>query len=300
MTANIRESQQDLEKRLSTKLREDIRADLRREVTQGQATLKKDIQDDLNREIQALGRTCTRQLQDLQQEVQATERGVSDLKASQGQLETRLQILETRGSDAGTVVSSSPPGRKQALVLGGWDPDTASEDMLEAAKRFVQEMRLDVDLDELFVPGVRRGFAMIPYGPRAGESAVQMRQRLQGALNKVKASNYVAPGRNRPVWLVYSRSPAERRRSALAGKTKRLILQLTGDGGIRPSLEAEWGSGTVWLAGMRVASAASASPAHADAVATGGWIDLSGIAQRLRMTREAVKAEWEPLAAQLR
>jgi hypothetical protein len=99
---------------------------------------------------------------------------------------------------------------------------------------------------------------------------------------------------------VYSRSPAERRRSALAGKTKRLVLHLLGDARNGPGLEVEWGSGTVWLGGMRVASAASAAPPHADAVATGGWIDISGIAQKLRFTRERVKADWEPLAAQLR
>ena len=108
------------------------------------------------------------------------------------------------------------------------------------------------------------------------------------------------PGENALLGFVYSRSPAERRRSALAGKTKRLILQLTGDGGIRHSLEVEWGSGTVWLAGARVASAASAAPPHAESVAAGGWIDLNGIAQRLRLARDAVKKEWGPLAAQLR
>ena len=102
------------------------------------------------------------------------------------------------------------------------------------------------------------------------------------------------------MWLVYSRSPAERRRSALAGKVKRLVLQLQGDARGGPSLEVEWGSGTVWLGGMRVASAASTAPPHAEAVSTGGWIAAAGIAQKLRLTRERVKTEWEPLAAQLR
>jgi hypothetical protein len=72
---------------------------------------------------------------------------------------------------------------------------------------------------------------------------MQMRQRLQGALNKVKASNFVAPGRTRPAWLVYSRTPAERRRSALAGKTKRLILQITGDGGDQAQPRGRMGFG---------------------------------------------------------
>ena len=89
--------------------------------------------------------------------------------------------------------------------------------------------------------------------------------------------------------------------SALGGKVKRLILQLQGDGGAHgPGLEVEWVSGTVWLGGMRVASAASTAPPHADAVATAGWIDLAGIAQKLRLTKDRTKAEWDPLAAQLR
>ena len=103
---------------------------------------------------------------------------------------------------------------------------------------------MDIDVEEVFVPGVRRGFAILPYGPREGESDVQMRQRLQGALNKVKAANYVAPGRTRPAWLVYSRSPAERRRSALAGKVKRLVLQLQGDAREGPPLASPWSCST--------------------------------------------------------
>ena len=173
--------------------------------------------------------------------------------------------------------------------------------MLENARELVRRLRLDVDVDDMFVPGVRRGFAILPYGVRDGESAVLMRQRIQGAMAKIKDSNYTPPGRTRPVWMAYSRSPAERRRSALAGKVKRLVLQLQGDGGAQgPGLEVEWGSGTVWLGGLRVTSAASTPPQHADSVATGGWIDLAGIAQKLRLTKDRVKTEWEPLGAQLR
>jgi hypothetical protein len=118
--------------------------------------------------------------------------------------------------------------------------------MLETARQFVRDLRLDVDTEEMFVPGVRRGFAILPYGPREGENTMMLRQRLQGALSKVKAASFVAPGRERPAWMVYSRSPAERRRSALAGKIKRLVLQLAGDTRLSLSLEVEWGSGTAW------------------------------------------------------
>ena len=140
------------------------------------------------------------------------------MRASQSHMETRLQALEARGSASVTTPSTPAPGKKPALVLGGWDPDTAAETMLDLAKTFIRELRLDVDTDEMFVPGVRRGFAILPYGARPGESNLEMRQRLQAALAKVRAANTVVPGMPRPVWMVYSRSPAERRRSALAGK----------------------------------------------------------------------------------
>jgi hypothetical protein len=281
-------------------LKQEIRQDIRREISQGQEAIKKDIQADLNQEIMALSKSCATQFQDLQQGMQSAERGIQELKASHSNVETRLQALEARGSDSGTAISGASPGKKPALVLGGWDPDTAAEEMLELAKCFVRELRLDIDVEEMFVPGVRRGFVILPYGTREGESAMQMRQRIQAALSKVRAANTTVPGRTRPVWLVYSRSPAERKRSALAGKVKRLVLQLQGDARGGPSLEVEWGSGTVWLGGRRVASAASAAPPHAGALATGGWLDIAGIAQKLRMTRDRVKGEWEPLASQLR
>ena len=294
-------SQGELEKRITSTLREDLREDIRREMATTHAAFKRDIQDDLNKEIQALGRGCTEQFQNLQQGLQAAERGIQDVRTSQSTVEARLQALESRGSDAGTMVSSAPPGKKPALVLGGWDPDTGADDMLRMARELATRLQLDVDLEEMFVPGVRRGFAILPYGPREGEGTAPMRQRVQAAIAKVKAANYTVLGRARPVWLVYSRSPAERRRSALAGKVKRLVLQLQGDGSARgPSLEVEWGSGTVWLGGLRVASAASTAPPQADAIATGGWIDLAGIAQKLRMTKDRVGGEWAPLAAQLR
>ena len=52
--------------------------------------------------------------------------------------------------------------------------------------------------------------------------------------------------------------------------------------------------------GVRVASAASAPPHHSEPVATGGWIDLGGIAAKLRLAKAWVQQEWEPLAASLR
>jgi hypothetical protein len=283
----------------------DLRQELRRELQVEVQSRRAKLETDLTREIRDLGGSTAAQFQEVQQGIQTAERGIRDLAVAQGSVESRLQALEARGSDAGTTAApstqSGPGGRRPALVLGGWDPDTASADMLREAQKFVNDLRLDLDLDDVFVPGVRRGFAILPYSAREGESVETMRARIQGAMAKVKAANAVMHGRERPVWLVPSRSPAERRRSALAGKTKRLILQLSTDsGGRAPELEVEWGSGTVWLQGARVASAASSPPSQSEPVSTGGWIDLGAIASKLRLTTARVKKHWEPLAAALR
>jgi hypothetical protein len=119
-------------------------------------------------------------------------------------------------------------------------------------------------------------------------------------MSKVRAANYHPAGRERAVWLTYSRTFAERRRAALAGRTKRLILQLGGGNPGGAQVEVEWGSGTVWLGGHRVASAASAGPPHAEKVATGGWVDLAGVAPGVRVDESRVRAEWEPIARTLK
>ena len=76
---------------------------------------------------------------------------------------------------------------------------------LDLARKLIQELRLDVDTEDIFVPGVRRGFAILPYAARDGETGEAMRSRIQSAIAKVKAANCVAPGRERPLWLVPSR-----------------------------------------------------------------------------------------------
>ena len=106
-------SQQELEKRITSTLRDDVRGDVRREITHAQAALKKDIQEDLNREIQSLGKSCTSQFQDLQQWLQTAERSIQEVRTAQSTVEARLQALEARGSDAGTVISAPPRGKSR-------------------------------------------------------------------------------------------------------------------------------------------------------------------------------------------
>jgi alanyl-tRNA synthetase len=165
-------SQEDFQQKLRSgqeEFRKDLQKDIMKELKAHQADLKQELQadfqahqgtlrDDLTREIQQLNRSCVTQFQDVQQGLQTAERGIRELVVAQGGLESRLQALETRGSEAGTTATASlqggPGGRRPALVLGGWDPDTAAADMLETAQKLIWELRLDVDVDDIFVPGV--------------------------------------------------------------------------------------------------------------------------------------------------
>ena len=165
--------------------RGEIRTEIRTEIRSLEQTVKG--------ELQTLERSCTSQFQDLQQGVQSAERGILDM-------ESRLQALETRWSDSGTIASSGAPGKKQALVLGGWTQTRP--------RRTCSNSSGSLSRSSAWMLTGRRCLS----GGRGGGSpscrtdpARVMRQRRQGALAKV---NYVAFGRDRPAWLVYSRSPA--------------------------------------------------------------------------------------------
>ena len=53
----------------------------------------------------------------------------------------------------------------------------------------MQQLSLDLDMAQLFVPGVRRGYAILPYQARAGESESQLQERLRGAIIRVREAN---------------------------------------------------------------------------------------------------------------
>ena len=65
------------------------------------------------------------------------------------------------GSTADTEV-----GRKPALIIGGWHPDTAAKDTLRAAKDVLKSLDVPLNTGDMFVPGLRRGYAILPIQPK--------------------------------------------------------------------------------------------------------------------------------------
>ncbi|CAE7527033.1 unnamed protein product [Symbiodinium necroappetens] len=162
------------------------------------------------------------------------------------QLEGKVKQIQS----AGSTPSTTDGGRVPALIMGGWAPDTPASEVLQKANEMARDLQLQLNMTDAFVPGVRRGFVLIPLSPQDGESEEAMRQRTQACIRRVNSANVSlgrkADGNPAKLWLTVSQPPERRRRAALAGKVKRLIIEAGGTSTLA-RIEPEWATGTVWF-----------------------------------------------------
>ena len=164
---------------------------------------------------------------------------LQQLQEANREVTFRLECLEKGGgaasSTAGSTVAPGKTQRKPALIMGGWDPGQEAAATKEAATDILRSVEAPIPTDGLFVPGVRRGYAILPIDDRVGESFEQRRQRVQEVMSKVRGANLHLgqrpDGTPRRVWIAMSQPPERRRRARLAAKVKRLYL--TAGGGHR-------------------------------------------------------------------
>ncbi|CAE7939467.1 unnamed protein product [Symbiodinium sp. KB8] len=269
-------------------------ATLRTEIGARMDRVETGVTAQLERTLERL-QAITAQQQDQQQTVEA-------IQGDQQRISSRLQTLEAKvqglqQSAAGSTADTDFGGRKPALIMGGWGDDTPAEETLRGVQQMLKDLRVDVDADQAFVPGVRRGYAILPYGPRENETAQDLRERLSGALRRVRQANIAmgtnSEGKTRYLWMQLSQSPERRRRVQLAGKCKRLCLSF---GAALNQIETEWPTGTVWFKGTRVCSATTTKPAEAQE-AGAGWINIKAIARGLGQPENEVDGEWGTLRA---
>ncbi|CAE7192827.1 unnamed protein product [Symbiodinium sp. CCMP2592] len=156
-----------------------------------------------------------------------------DIKAFQGgqeELENRLAILEgkLKGSsvNGGSTADTEGP-RRPALIIGGWPEDQPTTETLQKAKDILRQLDVLLDYSEMFVPGFKRGYAIVPIPQRWGETEDQRREIVQATLQKVRRANVMLgvnpAGGHRKLWMSLSQSPERRRKSRLAGKVKRAL-----------------------------------------------------------------------------
>ncbi|CAE7559110.1 unnamed protein product [Symbiodinium sp. CCMP2592] len=226
---------------------------------------------------------------------------LQQLQEANKEVNFRLERLE-KGGGASSVAGStatSDNSRRPALIVGGWDPDQDATTTKEAVADVLKTVDAPIALDSLFVPGVRRGYAILPIDDRMGEHFDQRKQRIQEVIAKVRDANIQlgrrADGGIKRVWIAMSQPPDRRRRARLAAKVKRLYLTL---GGAKDALQMEFSTGTAWINSTKVCSATAPKPGGTEDAGP-GWVNLEEIAKATRTTQQAVSTAWSPLKAEI-
>ena len=120
---------------------------------------------------------------------------LKQLQEANREFQLRLGTLEKNGGGAGsttagsTVGQPSDGGRQPALVTGGWNPDQDARETRQAAEDILRSVEAPIDLEGMFVPGIRRGYAILPINELPGESTEARRARVQDVISRVRAAN---------------------------------------------------------------------------------------------------------------
>ncbi|CAE7305814.1 unnamed protein product [Symbiodinium sp. CCMP2592] len=212
---------------------------------------------------------------------------------------------ELPNSQSSTMPWSPPTAVPVGTVLQPTTTEVSQSEgevVLQKANEMARDLQLQLNLADAFVPGVRRGFVLIPIAADPGEPDDAMRQRVQACIRRVNSANITLgrkpDGNPAKLWLTVSQPPERRRRAALAGKIKRLLIEVGGPA-IMNRIEPEWATGTVWFKNAKVSSGSSPAPQGSSSAGC-GWIDITTIATKLNVDRDTVEKAWEPLLAALR
>ncbi|CAE7190571.1 NSNH, partial [Symbiodinium necroappetens] len=230
------------------------------------------------------------------------EQTVNRVASGHAELSRRLELLEGKFATAtfSTTSTTRTDGStdsnpRPAIVVGGWDNDQGGDETLRLVKQHLEDLQCNLDLQDAFVPGIRRGFAIVPIAPRPQEDVPDYRRRIREALQKIREAKIITgekpQGGERYLWAAMSESPERRKRAQFAGKIKRLVLEESGD---RSQLEVEFGTGNVWYGRVRVASAVLTAPEEADKAGV-GWVSLPTLARQMGTSLSSLTTKWDEL-----
>ena len=143
------------------------------------------------------------------------------------------------------------------------------------------------DVSKAFVPGLRRGFALVPLVKYDRETDEEHRARVQEVLKTIRAKTR----RGKPLFFAaMSQSPERRKRAQLAGKVKRMIIEA---GGEPRKIDVEYGRANVWYNSIKVASGVTTAPDGA-LVEKAGWVHLA-LARQIGISEDTATSKWGEL-----
>ena len=236
----------------------------------------------------------------------ALEHTVARVDRTSNGILQRLELLEGKFATAsfttGSTTRTSDGGtesNRPAIIVGGFDANQAAEDTLRLAKQHLTDLQVDLDLAPMFVPGLRRGFAILPIEARQEEEQAHFRGRIRDSLRAIRTAKIVTgtrpQGGDRYFFAAMSETPERRRRAQFAGKVKRWILEASGDPKL---LEVEFGTGNLWYATQKIASAVTSPPDGCDRAGP-GWVNLPLLSRQLGGSLDELRGKWGELQASL-
>ncbi|CAE7726322.1 kif1 [Symbiodinium sp. CCMP2592] len=229
------------------------------------------------------------------------EQSVRNVDERQKSVLERLELLEGKFAKANFSMSSTRTSEtdggnpRPALVVGGWNADQHHEETLQLVKQHLHDLNVNLDTSQAFVPGLRRGFALVPLNKLEGESDSEQRARVQEVLRTIRAAKIVTgqrpEGGHRYFFAALSQSPERRKKAQLAGKVKRLIIE---EGGDVRKIDVEYGTANLWYNSVKVASGVTSAPDGAS-VEKAGWVHLGTVARQIGISEEAATSKWGEL-----
>ena len=159
--------------------------------------------DDIRKACQTLEASTIKRIdgvrndvQELKHHLRQQEGKLDDVQRAQEDLRQRVELLEKRGcSTASTGLGEI--GKKLSLVLGGWPSSTRGDDLTQYVEETLSHLKLKDLLDRSpFCPGIRRGFVIVDFAERNGETAMDVRERMSRVIKAVNEAQYNGRGMN--------------------------------------------------------------------------------------------------------
>ena len=141
--------------------------------------------DTFEQNVQTQLAETTMKIHGIAVDTEGNKEKIAQVQDKMESIEARLSKLE-QGEPA---IADNARARGPALIMGGFHPDTEAEKVIEEVTKFVETLRLDLDVKDIFVPGVRRGYCIIPLHKKDSESEDDQGARIQNCIKHVRNAN---------------------------------------------------------------------------------------------------------------
>ena len=89
-------------------------------------------------------------------------------------MEARLALLENKLKGTSIVKGSTAETeapKRPVLIIGGWQEDQPASETLQKAKNILRQLDVPLDYSDIFAPGLKRLYAIVPEARGSGSRA---------------------------------------------------------------------------------------------------------------------------------